>query len=248
MPSVSSMPSASPSVEPTGTPTSTLWALQKEAIRKGSYDADTGPNYDLIRYIVLGVVGFAICVVLSIFSHRTYKRCKSGKSHRTGRSSRYDEYVAPDYSNSFSEESQSDQGDGLEAGIASPKSIKRDNSRDHQLLAADLSANTSDVVDEISRAVASFIDKPSKRVRREVFAPAGKLGLIVDTSNEGPIVHSIKGDSPLVGQVFAGDYIVAVDDEDTSDWSAHNVTNLVAQKSGRVRKLTLMSTNWDEIA
>jgi len=172
-----------------------------------------------------------------------------------GRSSRYDDYVAPDYSNSFSEESQSDQGGGLEAGIASPKSIKRDNSRDHQLLAADLSADTSefdnvgsDVVDEISRAVASFIDKPSKRVRREVFAPAGKLGLIVDTSNEGPIVHSIKGDSPLVGQVFAGDYIVAVDDEDTSDWSAHNVTKLVAQKSGRVRKLTLMSKISDEMA
>jgi len=232
-----------------------LWALQKEAIRKGSYDADTGPNYNLIRYIVLGVVGFAICVVLSIFSHRTYKRCKSGKSHRTGRSSRYDDYVAPDYSNSFSEESQSDQGDGLEAGIASPKSIKRDNIRDHQPLAADLSACTSEfddvesyVVDEITKAVTSFIDKPTKRVRREVFAPAGKLGLIVDTSNEGPIVHSIKGDSPLVGQVFAGDYIVAVDGEDTSDWSAHNVTNLVAQKSGRVRKLTLMSKNWDEIA
>eukprot|EP00985_Skeletonema_marinoi_P024748 scaffold17498_cov66-Skeletonema_marinoi.AAC.1 len=120
MPSVSSMPSASPSVEPTGSPTSTLWALQKEAIKQGTYDADTGPNYDLIRYIVLGVVGFAAFVAFSIFSHRTYKRCKSGKSNRTGRSrrhrlsggrsSRYDDYVAPDYSNSFSEESQSDQG------------------------------------------------------------------------------------------------------------------------------------------
>ena len=191
--------------------------------------------------------------MLSIFSHRTYKRCRG--SHRTGRSSRYDDYVTPDYSNSFSEESQSDQGGGLEAGIASPKSLKRDNSRDHQLLAADLSADTSefdnvgsDVVDEISRAVASFIDKPSKRVRREVFAPAGKLGLIVDTSDDGPIVHSINGDSPLVGQVFAGDYIVAVDGEDTSDWSAHNVTKLVAQKSGRVRKLTLMSKISDEMA
>eukprot|EP00985_Skeletonema_marinoi_P027994 scaffold23728_cov134-Skeletonema_marinoi.AAC.1 len=120
MPSVSSMPSASPSVEPTGSPTSTFWALQKEAIRKGSY-ADTGPNYNLIR---------------------TYKRCRG--SHRTGRSPRYDDYVTPDYSNSFSEESQSDQGGGLEAGIASPKSLKRDNSRDHQLLAADLSADTSE--------------------------------------------------------------------------------------------------------
>eukprot|EP00985_Skeletonema_marinoi_P008290 scaffold3716_cov129-Skeletonema_marinoi.AAC.1 len=185
----------------------------------------------------------------------TYKRCNSGKSHRRGRSSRYDDYVAPDYSNSFSEESQSDQGGGLEAGIASPKSIKRDNIRAHQPLAADLSACTSEfddvesyVVDEITKAVTSFIDKPTKRVRREVFAPAGKLGLIVDTSDDGPIVHSINGDSPLVGQVFAGDYIVAVDGEDTSDWSAQNVTKLVARKSGSARKLTLMSKNWDDLA
>eukprot|EP00985_Skeletonema_marinoi_P015975 scaffold8438_cov91-Skeletonema_marinoi.AAC.1 len=264
------MPSAFPSVEPTGSPTSTFWALQKEAIRKGSYDADTGPNYDLIRYIVLGVVGFAAIVAFSIFSHMTYKRCKSGSHRRErsssrgrsrrhrlsgGRISRYDDYVAPDYSNSFSEESQSDQGDGLEAGIASPKSIKRDNIRDHQPLAADLSACTSEfddvesyVVDEITKAVTSFIDKPTMRVRREVFAPAGKLGIIVDTSNDGPIVHSINGDSPLVGQVFAGDYIVAVDGEDTSDWSAHNVTKLVARKSGSARKLTLMSKNWDDLA
>jgi len=124
-----------------------LWALQKEAIRKGSYDADTGPNYNLIRYIVLGVVGFAICVVLSIFSHRTYKRCKSGGSYQSEISSPtesddYDEdegesICFPDYSNKISqkdseEESQSveslssadrllDQYGGLEAGISSPR-------------------------------------------------------------------------------------------------------------------------------
>ena len=33
--------------EPTGTPTSALWALQKEAITKGSYVSDIGPNHGL---------------------------------------------------------------------------------------------------------------------------------------------------------------------------------------------------------
>ena len=33
--------------EPTGTPTSALWASQKEAITKGSYISDIGPNHGL---------------------------------------------------------------------------------------------------------------------------------------------------------------------------------------------------------
>ncbi|KAL7494980.1 hypothetical protein ACHAWT_003569, partial [Skeletonema menzelii] len=104
------------------------------------------------------------------------------------------------------------------------------------------------VVDQISKTVASFIDEQPTRVRKEVFAPAGKLGIVVDTSNDGPIIHSIKGDSPLLGKVFPGDYITAIDGEDVSNWSAHQVTKLVALKSGSIRKLTLLSTTWDDIA
>ena len=104
------------------------------------------------------------------------------------------------------------------------------------------------MVDQISKTVAGFIDEQPTRVRKEIFAPAGKLGIIVDTSNDGPIIHSINGDSPLIGKVFPGDYIIAIDGEDTSNWSAHHVTKLVARKSGSVRKLTILSTTWDDIA
>jgi hypothetical protein len=45
----------------------------------------------------------------------------------------------------------------------------------------------------------------------------------------------------LEGLVFAGDLIVALDDEDTSDWSAHNLTRLVASKSKCERKITVLS-------
>ena len=83
---------------------------------------------------------------------------------------------------------------------------------------------------------------------RDVFAPAGKLGIIVDSSKDGPIIHSINDDSPLVGEVFPGDYIIAIDGEDTSNWSAYNVTKLVALKSGSIRKLTLRSKNSDDLA
>lgn len=91
------------------------------------------------------------------------------------------------------------------------------------------------VKDQVEQSVAK------RDRRRTVFAPAGKLGIIVDTSTEGPVVHGLKDDSPLVGKVVIGDLIVAVDDEDTSGWSAHYLTKLVARKSDSVRKLTLCS-------
>ena len=71
-------------------------------------------------------------------------------------------------------------------------------------------------------------------------APPGKLGIIIDTCPEGPVVHSTKENSPLLGLIFTGDLIVAIDDEDTTGWSAHYLTRLVAQKSKATRKITVL--------
>ncbi len=75
---MSSTPSESPSAELTGTSTPTLLTLeiQKDALNKGSYVSDTGPNY-----IVLGVAA-TILLALLIVSLSLYKRRKSGGSHR----------------------------------------------------------------------------------------------------------------------------------------------------------------------
>ena len=83
----------------TGTPTPTLLTLeiQKDALNKGSYVSDTGPNY-----IVLGVAA-TILLALFIVSLSLYKRRKSGGSHRreillSRRSSRHNYYVEEDES------------------------------------------------------------------------------------------------------------------------------------------------------
>ncbi len=198
----------------------------------GNYVSAKGPNYGLIRVIVFGVVGFAALVVLSIFSLRMYKRRRPRGSRRRrsssrGRSRHYDDYT--DGGESF-------ETPGYTATFDQTNSV-----------ASNQSYQTR-VVDQISKSLATFIDQQPKRIRREVFAPAGKLGIIVDSSNDGPKIHSINSESPLIGKVFVGDYIVAVDGEDTSDWSAHNVTKLVAQKSGTVRKLIFLSSNFDDLA
>ena len=76
-----------------------------------------------------------------------------------------------------------------------------------------------------------------------VVAPPGKLGIIVDTSSEGPIVHSVKNKSPLHGLIFVGDLIVYLDDEDTTDWTAQYLTKLVAKRSMVTRKFTVLRTD-----
>jgi C-terminal processing protease CtpA/Prc len=69
----------------------------------------------------------------------------------------------------------------------------------------------------------------------------GKLGIVIDTTLEGPIVHKISADSPLDGIVFPGDIIVAINDVDTRAMSASAITALMARTSTARRVLTVLS-------
>ena len=94
----------------------------------------------------------------------------------------------------------------------------------------------------LSESKPTWEDAPQMRIRRDIMAPPGKIGIIIDTSNKGPIVHSVKDNSVLEGLVFEGDLILALDDEDTTAWSAHDLTKLVASRSRCERKITVLST------
>lgn len=76
---------------------------------------------------------------------------------------------------------------------------------------------------------------------RECFAPAGKLGVIIDTTSKGPVVHQVKTGSPLENLIFAGDRIIAIDDIDTRDLSASAVTKIMARKCNEPRVLKVLS-------
>jgi len=67
--------------------------------------------------------------------------------------------------------------------------------------------------------------------RFEVVAPAGKLGMVIDTPSGGmPVVHAIKDTSILADQVMVGDRLISVDDEDTTGFTAMQVSKLISQK------------------
>jgi hypothetical protein len=76
----------------------------------------------------------------------------------------------------------------------------------------------------------------------DVYAPAGKLGMVVDTPGEGPpIIHAVKDTSPLAGKMLVGDRLVALDDVDVSTMTAVRVSKLLSRKSNNeFRKLTVV--------
>ncbi|KAL3936005.1 MAG: hypothetical protein SGBAC_008590 [Bacillariaceae sp.] len=82
----------------------------------------------------------------------------------------------------------------------------------------------------------------SKPESYDVFAPSGPIGIVVDTSKNGPAVHSLKTTSPMLGLINPGDLIIALDDEDTRKMTAASLTRLMAKKSRqKERKITLLS-------
>jgi hypothetical protein len=78
-------------------------------------------------------------------------------------------------------------------------------------------------------------------VIRECIAPPGKLGVVIDTTRDGPNVQLVKEGSPLENQIFPGDRIISVDSVDTTSMSASNVTKIMASKMDATRKITVSS-------
>lgn len=67
--------------------------------------------------------------------------------------------------------------------------------------------------------------------RIEVDAPPGVLGLVLETNVDGiPVVHAIKPNSVLSGNVQIGDRLLSVDGHDVSVMLASDVSKLIASK------------------
>lgn len=66
----------------------------------------------------------------------------------------------------------------------------------------------------------------------EVLAPAGKLGMVIDTPSGGaPMVHAIKESSVLADTVHVGDKLISVDGEPTIHMTAMQVSKLISLKA-----------------
>jgi len=78
--------------------------------------------------------------------------------------------------------------------------------------------------------------------RFEVVAPAGKLGMVIDTPRGGmPVVHAIKDTSILADRVMVGDRLISVDDIDTTGFTAMQVSRLISQKAHQETRTLMFS-------
>jgi C-terminal processing protease CtpA/Prc len=76
-------------------------------------------------------------------------------------------------------------------------------------------------------------------------APPGKLGVVIDTPDDGaPVVHAVKDSSVIADQIRVGDKLVAVDNEDVRSMTAIKVSKLISRKGANsMRKLTVVRTS-----
>ncbi|KAL7548861.1 hypothetical protein ACHAWF_012132 [Thalassiosira exigua] len=80
----------------------------------------------------------------------------------------------------------------------------------------------------------------SDREERErifhVYTPTGKLGVILETNDDfgGPVVRGVRQTSPLADELRANDEILAVDDRDTTEMTAADVSRLISRSEGRM--------------
>jgi len=78
--------------------------------------------------------------------------------------------------------------------------------------------------------------------RIEIFAPPGKLGVVIDTFDNGqPGVNAIRGDSVLKDKLRVGDVLIEFDGEDTTNMTALEVSRMIGSRSSNaVRKLVFV--------
>jgi len=80
------------------------------------------------------------------------------------------------------------------------------------------------------------------KYRRVCMAPPGRLGVVIDTTKRGTVIHQVKSGSPLENVVFAGDQIIKIDEFDTNGMTASAVTKIMATKMDQKRKITVLSS------
>ena len=76
----------------------------------------------------------------------------------------------------------------------------------------------------------------------EVRAPPGPLGILIDSSKDGPSIFSIKDTSPLKHLVEPGDVILSVDGVDTKSMDAVAVANWISSKPSLAEQTLLMES------
>ena len=95
---------------------------------------------------------------------------------------------------------------------------------------------------KLSRSQGTSAISPGKKKVEivQVICPSGKLGVVVDEGSPA-FVSYVSENSPLRDQIFLGDIIIGVDDEEVQQLDSDDVSRILLSKSANaLRKITLL--------
>lgn len=211
---------------------------------------DTGSSFPVWAIIVIAVVGGAVLLIClgpfvyrkccrsnnSEFSHGNVQQSGLGPPGSSRPFNTGEETVGTtdyDYSKAYAVSSNfslSDAGGTLGSRTQQSAMDPMPQSGNNTIFSEDLTYNEA------------AYDGSGREEMIDVYAPAGKLGVVIDTPNNGaPIVHAVKESSPIADKIQVGDKLVAVDDEDVRTMTAIQVSKLISKKSVNAsRKMTVI--------
>ena len=95
--------------------------------------------------------------------------------------------------------------------------------------------------EDMSVASGALVYDDAPKELLTIYAPPGKLGIVIDSPDDGaPVIHDVKDTSPIFEEVRRGDRLVAVDGEDARAMTAVKVSRLIGGRGSSPRKLTLV--------
>ncbi|KAL3802066.1 hypothetical protein HJC23_010822 [Cyclotella cryptica] len=114
-------------------------------------------------------------------------------------------------------------------------------------------SNTNEVeVNIIPESFSGYVERKQQsktstilnsRVRRDLVAPPGKLGILVaNTAGFGPAVYSMQKGSPMDGLIFVNDIIIAINGINTRDCTTSQITQIMKETMDQERKITVLSS------
>jgi len=76
---------------------------------------------------------------------------------------------------------------------------------------------------------------------RSIKVPPGKLGVVVDASEDGTVVQDVSFTSPLKGRLYPGDRIIEINGVETNGLSKENLVVLMAAETDKMREFKVES-------
>jgi hypothetical protein len=104
-------------------------------------------------------------------------------------------------------------------------------------------ANEDEIPDDAAAAAAGeAVEAESTKPAWIVLAPPGKLGIIIDTTVEGPVVHRVSVGSVMKLKLASGDLIAVIDGVKTLGLSAEAISTLMSSRVEHERILTIQKS------